>query len=74
MKKPMKALAALDHWGVVTVQLPGLPDRELHEVEIRRAAGGVVLAGPGWLRFGTPRSVAEARGRSRGTRARRGAA
>jgi tetratricopeptide (TPR) repeat protein len=60
------ALDALDRWGTVTVQLPGLPDGELHEVEVRRAPGGVRLEGPGWLRFGTPRSVAEARSRSRG--------
>lgn len=57
------ALDALDRWGTVTVQLSGPPDRGLHEVEIRRAPGGVRLAGPGWLRFGTPGSVAEARKR-----------
>ncbi|HUF77528.1 MAG TPA: hypothetical protein VMR44_01290 [Thermoanaerobaculia bacterium] len=57
------ALDALDRWGTVTVQLSGPPDRGLHEVEIRRAPGGVRLEGPGWLRFGTPGSVAEARKR-----------
>jgi len=59
------ALAALDRWGVVTVQLPGFPGQELHQVEIRRIPGREALEDPGWLRFGTPASVAEARRRTR---------
>lgn len=58
-----RALHDLDRWGVVTVQLPGLPDGGLHATEIVRTGQGPAgsLEGPGWLRFGTPETVAEAR-------------
>lgn len=58
-----RALAGLHRRGVVTVQLPGLPDGELHAVEVGRPGGGPAgrMETPGWLRFGTPRAVAEAR-------------
>jgi hypothetical protein len=58
-----RALAGLDRWGVVTVQLPGLPDGRLHAVELAPPNRGPAgrLETPGWLRFGTPETVAEAR-------------
>ncbi|HEX6199041.1 MAG TPA: hypothetical protein VF150_02170, partial [Thermoanaerobaculia bacterium] len=58
-----RALHGLDRWGVVTVQLPGLPDGELHAVEVAPPNRGPAgrLETPGWLRFGTPETIAEAR-------------
>lgn len=58
-----RALHRLDRWGVVTVQLPGLPDGALHRAQIGRTGQGPAgrLEGSGWLRFGTPETVAEAR-------------
>ncbi|HSL82719.1 MAG TPA: hypothetical protein VLF66_08070 [Thermoanaerobaculia bacterium] len=57
------ALHGLDRWGAVTVQLPGLPDGALHPVEVAQTGRGPAgrLETPGWLRFGTPEAVAEAR-------------
>lgn len=58
-----RAVAGLGRWGTVTVQLPGLPDGELHPVAVGQPGSGPAgrLKAPGWLRFGTPETVAEAR-------------
>jgi hypothetical protein len=46
--------------SLITVQLPASADEALHEVEIRSADGGTTLA-IGWLRYGTPEQVTNAR-------------
>lgn len=56
-------LARLGRRTLITVQMPGSADDALHEVEILEAGSGDVL-GTGWLRYGTPQAVAEARART----------
>jgi len=46
--------------SLITIQMPGAPDEALHQVEIRSAGGDTTLA-TGWLRYGTPQQVTEAR-------------
>jgi len=55
------ALAGLDRWALVTVQLGGLPDGRLHAAEVSPRGRRPRLETPGWLRFGTPEPVASAR-------------
>jgi len=58
------ALATLDRRGLVTVQLSGLPDGELHAARVIRLDAGPPIGSVRWLRFGTPQEVVAARARS----------
>ncbi len=55
------ALAALDRRVIATVQLPGLPDGELHELEVASSRPRVDVQAPARVRFGAPPTVAAAR-------------
>lgn len=58
------ALATLDRRGLVTVQLAGLPDGELHAARVTRIGQNSAVDAVASLRFGTPREVVAARARS----------
>ncbi len=56
-----EAFAALDRRVIVTVQLPGLPDGRLHELEVVSPRTRWTVQAPARARFGTPPAVAAAR-------------